>query len=302
MKLSIIIPTFHRNSALSQCLDRLSPEFQNFPAHLFELIVTDDGKNETAEKLVRQGYPWVQWIKGPQKGPAANRNAAAYQASGEWLLFTDDDCLPQTDWLWSYYRAIEEHPTVRILEGRSTADTKRSAFSQCAPINERGGFLPSCNFAIQRSLFSEVKGFDEDYPFSFEDMDFHYRVKKAGHSIVFVKQALVLHPWRNTTGKASVQFFKNQQQGILTFIRKHPELINSFNSKHFVAIFIKKLFRDFGPGFVAYRGRGLGHVLRELTFNLKMAVLLFPDTLNGYRPSKDGTIKHSSSSLEKTKS
>lgn len=302
MKLSIIIPTFHRNSALSQCLERLSPEFQNFPAELFELIVTDDGKNETAEELIEQDFPWVCWLKGPQNGPAANRNSAANQASGDWLLFTDDDCLPQADWLWSYYWAIKQLPNVQVFEGRSTADTERRAFSECAPINERGGFLPSCNFAIRRRLFAELGGFDEDYPFSFEDMDFHYRVKKAGCQIVFVKEALVIHPWRNTTGKASVQFFKNQKTGILTFIGKHPELINSFNSRHFVAIFIKKLFRVLGPRFIAYSGRGLGHALRELTFNLEMAVLLFPDTFSWYRTSTDRTTKHSSPSLEKTKS
>ena len=300
MKLSIIVPTFHRNLALSKCLDRLTPEFQNFPSELFELIVTDDGKKETAEKLIKQDYPWVRWIKGPQRGPAANRNSASNLATGDWLLFTDDDCLPQSNWLWSYYRAIKEQPTIRVFEGRSTADTKRRAFSQCAPINERGGFFPSCNFAIQRSLFIEVAGFDEDYPFSFEDMDFHYRVKKAGHQIVFLKQALVLHPWRNTTGKASVEFFKNQQRGILTFIGKHPELINSFNSKHFIAIFLKKLLRDFGPGFISYSGRGLGHALRELTFNLKMAVLLFPETFSRHKPTTEESI--SPPALEKTKS
>lgn len=300
MKLSIIVPTFHRNSALSKCLDQLAEEVQNFPAELFELIVTDDGYKETAEELIKLNYPWVKWVKGPQRGPAANRNSASKQATGDWLLFTDDDCLPQRNWLWSYYCAIKEQPSVRVFEGRSSADTKRRAFSECAPINERGGFLPSCNFAIKRSLFDKLQGFDEDYPFSFEDMDFHYRVKKAGHEIVFLKQALVLHPWRDTTGKASVQFFKNQKHGILTFIGKHPELIISFNSKHFVAIFLKKLFRDFPPGLITYNGRGLGHALRELTFNLRMAVLLLPDTLKGYNPNTDQTI--SSPSLEKTKS
>lgn len=301
MKLSVIVPTFHRNTSLSRCLDRLSPEFQNFPADFFEVIVTDDGRRETAENLIKENYTWAKWIQGPQRGPASNRNAAAEKAIGDWLLFTDDDCLPQKNWLANYYKAIRENPTIKIFEGMSTADSKRRAFSECAPINEGGGFLPSCNLAIERRLFTALKGFDEDYPFSFEDMDFHYRVKKAGYQVMFVREALVLHPWRITTGEASIQFFRNQQKGIITFIGKHPEVINSFNSKHFVAIFLKKLFRDLGPGIISYRGRGMAHALRELRFNLKMAFLLLPNTINWYKGGFNGLTEHSSTTLEKSK-
>lgn len=282
MKLSVIIPTFHRNDVLRQCLACLTPDVQSLARHYYEVIVTDDGRHQTAKELIEEEYPWVRWVKGPQKGPAANRNSGAGFASGEWLIFTDDDCLPNKDWLLVYYQAILENPAVQVFEGRSTAGTPRKAFSELAPINEKGGFLPSCNFGIRREVFQQMRGFDQEYSFSFEDMDLHYRLKKQGFEIPFLKEALIVHPWRITTGQNSVRFFANQQQGIMTFIGKHPEVLESFNSKHFLAIFTKKLSRDFFPGLIRYRGRGTTHAFRELFFNIKMGFILFPSTLSRF--------------------
>lgn len=283
MKLSVIVPTYHRTHVLRQCLARLTPKVQSLAAHCYEVIVTDDGRQETAQEMIEEEYPWVRWVNGPKKGPAANRNAGAAIAQGEWLIFTDDDCLPDKDWLLVYYQAILIHPEIHVFEGRSTAGTPRRSFSQLAPINERGGFLPSCNFGIQRQVFHQMKGFDQEYPFSFEDMDLHYRLNKQGCQILFLKEALIIHPWRTTTGEKSVKFFANQQYGILTFIGKHPEVLDRFNSKHFVAMFIMKLGLDFIPGIIKYRGRGVGHALRELHFNLKMGYILLPSTYNRFK-------------------
>ena len=51
------------------------------------------------ERFLAQQYPWVSWGRGPRRGPAANRNAGALRARGEWLAFTDDDCVPDPNWL-----------------------------------------------------------------------------------------------------------------------------------------------------------------------------------------------------------
>src|SRR5690554_3631612 len=141
MKLSVIIPTCHRNQLLRKCLALLKPDNQSLASHCYEVIVSDDGRLENAKELIEKEYPWVQWVRGPYKGPAANRNTGAAYATGDWLLFTDDDCLPDKDWLLVYYQAILKNPGIQVFEGRSTAGTPRRAFSELAPINERGGFL-----------------------------------------------------------------------------------------------------------------------------------------------------------------
>jgi glycosyltransferase involved in cell wall biosynthesis len=91
---SVIIPTYHRNDLLAKCLDCLAPGVQTLPADQYEVIVSDDGYESTAQEMIQQNYPWVKWVAGFRKGPAANRNNGAKYATGEWLAFTDDDCLP----------------------------------------------------------------------------------------------------------------------------------------------------------------------------------------------------------------
>src|SRR5688572_17920597 len=108
MLISIIVPTCHRNDLLAKCLDRLAPEVQsdvvlcakdsaradrqsgtaespflgatvapNPKAVRYEVIVTDDGKDATAEQMIGESYPWATWLPGPRRGPASNRNNGA---------------------------------------------------------------------------------------------------------------------------------------------------------------------------------------------------------------------------------
>ena len=100
--LSVIIPTCNRNDLLGKCLDCLSPNIQTLSASSYEVIVTDDSKQHQAKQFVEENYGWVKWIAGPQRGPAENRNNGAKNANGEWLIFIDDDCLPDAKILEVY--------------------------------------------------------------------------------------------------------------------------------------------------------------------------------------------------------
>jgi len=99
MRLSIVIPTCHRNESLARCLDALAPGVQTLEPEFYELIVTDDGTAANAKEMVKLNYSWAKWVEGPKRGPAANRNYGAAQAKHEWLVFTDDDCVPCQNYL-----------------------------------------------------------------------------------------------------------------------------------------------------------------------------------------------------------
>src|SRR5438105_7088214 len=94
LTVSVIVPTFNRRSRLERLLlaiDRL-PESR---ARL-EVVVTVDGATDgTTEMLrgLRVGYP-LRVIEQPNSGPAAARNAAIAAATGDVLLFLDDDVIP----------------------------------------------------------------------------------------------------------------------------------------------------------------------------------------------------------------
>lgn len=195
MKISVIIPTRHRNDPLAQCLDRLVPGVQTLPADQYEVIVTDDGSVSTAEAMVQERYPWARWVAGPRRGPAANRNNGAAQAKGDWLAFTDDDCLPMPGWLQGYADAAANSDAL-VFEGVVTSDYAAFTAMVNAPVNGTGGFLWSCNFMIRASLFEETR-FDESFPVpAGEDADLRQRLVAKGIKFPFVAAAEVVHPPR----------------------------------------------------------------------------------------------------------
>lgn len=219
-QISVVIPTRHRNAHLRRCLERLAPGAQKLPTEQYEVIVTDDGSTTTAETMVREQFPWVRWVAGPKRGPASNRNHGASLARCQWIAFVDDDCVPEPMWLAEFATACR--PTVQVYEGRTTCRAGLTRFSEDAPINERGGCLPSCNFMISRAAFCAVGGFDEHFATAaMEDYDLRERLLTAAFDITFVDSAVVDHPPRpRVTGLA----LGAQWESHVYFYRKHGRL------------------------------------------------------------------------------
>ena len=211
MRFSVVIPTYHRNDLLAKCLDRLDPNVQTLAANQYEVIVSDDGHESTAEDMIRQNYPWVKWVAGPRKGPAANRNNGAKYAQGEWIAFTDDDCLPDLNWLLSFATAIA--PDIQVYEGKTTCEAGIKSPLEHSPINLTGGCLWSCNMMIQTKLFHSLKGFNESFPYAhMEDIDFRKRIQQSESVFKFIENAVVDHPprrlpWGNKLGASHESTF-----------------------------------------------------------------------------------------------
>jgi GT2 family glycosyltransferase len=194
----------------------------------YEVIVSDDGLNSTAETMIKERFPWVRWTEGPRRGPAANRNHGASLALGEWLVFTDDDCLPEPSWLHAFSSAMLEHPSALVLEGATEALGLKKHLNEAAPVNEVGGLLWSCNFSIEKATFSRYGGFDEDFPFSaMEDVDLHFRLKSHSIAPLFIGDARVLHPWRVMNNFESIRRYS---KSLDIFLFKHPSESRYFHA------------------------------------------------------------------------
>jgi len=249
-ELSIIVPTCDRPKDLQRCLARLLAQLQEIPESAWEVIVTDDSPVSSAKQTVAElSAAGCKWVAGPRTGPARNRNSAARVATGKWLLFVDDDCLPGPLLVRSYLQSAERHPGVRVFEGMITADRpKRHPLEEC-PLNQRGGNLWSCNFMIGRDFFLGVGGFDERFPHAAgEDWELCYRIKKGGEEIVFVPEAEVVHPWRPATAADYWRQRGRFMQANLIAMDMHPELRNYFTVwsvfKDIVRRYVKSWFRE----------------------------------------------------------
>jgi glycosyltransferase involved in cell wall biosynthesis len=234
---SVIIPTCNRNDTLSKCLDCLKPAIQLISINEYEIIVTDDSKNHTAKQLIDEQHPWVCWAEGPKKGPASNRNNGARLARGEWLLFIDDDCVPDSNILYEYNKAINAYPENLAFEGRIFVDKPQSSFLQECPINEEGGVFWSCNICLKKSFFDLLTGFDENFPIAaMEDIDLFKRIKQKTDKYAFVYNAAVFHPWRITPHLFATTLKRNKS--LRYFVSKYPDEAIEKNHKYYFLTFL----------------------------------------------------------------
>ncbi|MDZ4404503.1 glycosyltransferase [Prosthecobacter sp.] len=194
VRASIIIPTCNRPEDLRRCLQTLQPQLDT---QLCEVIVADDSRDERTRQLLAAQFPWVKVIPGPRCGPAANRNAGACHATGLWLIFIDDDVIPEPGFLKAYLDVLNEAGDHGIFHGLTRSMPATSSLLWEAPeVLEKLDLFPSCNFAIRRSLYEQAGGFDERFNPSFEDMEFSSRLKAQGEECRFVPEAAVHHPRR----------------------------------------------------------------------------------------------------------
>jgi GT2 family glycosyltransferase len=195
-KITVVIPAFEREARLRSCLVRLAPGAQSLAAGEYEVIVSDDSRSAEIAELVRREFPWARWIRGPRRGPAANRNSGANSATGDWIVFTDDDCLPSREWLFAFSEAMERD-AADLLEGRTVCPDRTNAATEEIIENLHGDNFWTCNLAVRREIFQALGGFDEDFrePAQ-EDLEFAARAKARGIEFRFVENAIVHHPAR----------------------------------------------------------------------------------------------------------
>lgn len=209
---SIVIPTYNRPNLVCRCIDHLSDHVQVGDI-AFEIIVGDDSSNEKTKHCIQKNYPDVRWIKGPQKGPAANRNHAARQAQGEWLIFIDDDTEPHPGFLQGYYNSAKSGGYL-ALEGKLVCPDKRNSPFYRMPENLNGGLFTSGNLAFHKETFFKIGAFDEDLVLM-EDMEIAERIRKHGIAHTFCHEAVVDHRAQRIGWKHMVWWAKHHRWSIL---------------------------------------------------------------------------------------
>lgn len=195
-------------------------------APAFEVLVVDDLGTEECRRRVREFRERldVHYLVGPRRfGAAAARNAGAAAAAGEYLVFVDDDCVPNPDWLAAYLSAIDGAGTDArhaLFGGGSRNAFPDNAFATASQTlidflmawyNSDGRhptFFPSNNICCASSTFRAVGGFDERFPRAgAEDRDFCERVLSRGGHLVPVPSAIVVHDNRTTLSSFLAQHF-----------------------------------------------------------------------------------------------
>jgi cellulose synthase/poly-beta-1,6-N-acetylglucosamine synthase-like glycosyltransferase len=196
---SVIVPVFNGARTLGACLDALAA--QTIEPHRYEVIVVDDGSTDGSAQLADR--PDIAVLRQPHAGAAAARNRGAARARGEILLFTDADCEPSPDWIERMLAPFADPDVVgakgvyrtrqRSLVARFVQAEYEEKYEWLAR-SERIDFVDTYAAAYRRDAFAAAGGFDASFPSAaVEDQELSYRLAEAGHRLVFVPAARVLH-------------------------------------------------------------------------------------------------------------
>ncbi len=198
-EISVIIPTFQEGNHIAETLSNLKRT--KSPV---EIIVVDGGSHDETVKNAKQFADKVYTIR--KRGIALGRNLGAEHARGRILLFSDGDVIFPSDFAERTLKAFENPlmvgATCNIMPNPRQARLEAKLFfsfynalirviSIIRP-HARGEF-----FAVRKTAFTKVKGFDENMP-CLEDHELASRLAKVG-KVVFIPDLTVYESLRRFT-------------------------------------------------------------------------------------------------------
>jgi glycosyltransferase involved in cell wall biosynthesis/GT2 family glycosyltransferase len=204
--LSILICTHNRPAGLARLLESLRPQLLGLETR--ELIVWNDGTHSDAyQAVVNANADLISYYAGDENvGVARARNLAARQASNDYLVFVDDDCVAPRWWLdWLQARLVSM-PGVDVVAGITSA-LKEPGMGWAARVQSLFSMLPrpletdegilfvTANVALRREAFWQAGGFTDCKTFSGagEDTELSLRLHSLGYRLVIDNSWLVYH-------------------------------------------------------------------------------------------------------------
>jgi GT2 family glycosyltransferase len=210
---SIIIPVHNKASLTRQCLDTL---FAAAPAGAWaEIIVVDDASIDgTAQLLTRYGERIRVVAQATNAGFAAASNAGAALAAGEYLVFLNNDTIPQPGWLEALVRYADNHPRAAVVgskllfpddtiqhagmaicQDRLPRHIYRGFPADHPAVNKSRRFqaVTAASMLVSRTLFEQVGGFDSAFLNGYEDVDLCLRLAEGGHEVHYCHESTLYH-------------------------------------------------------------------------------------------------------------
>jgi glycosyltransferase involved in cell wall biosynthesis len=230
LRVSVVIPTYLRPDLLLRCLGGVLA--QRLPPGAYEIIVVDDGHDEATrvavERLAATPTPvrlrYLRPVRG--RGPAVARNAGWRAAKAPLVAFTDDDTVPQPDWLLEGERAMTLHPDWSAACGRVVVPRAAVPPTDHELMTlglERAEFV-TANAFVRRAALLRVDGFDERFRRAWgEDSDLQFRLMQTAGPVGRAADAVIHHPVRPERWGICLRQQKNAFFDALLY-KKHPQL------------------------------------------------------------------------------
>jgi glycosyltransferase involved in cell wall biosynthesis len=283
MATSLILCTRNGGERLGTCLAHLDaldagPDF--------ELVIVDNGSDDGVswpmiEAFAAGARHKTLALRCFRPGNSAGRNDGIAAASGDLLLFIDDDCYAAPDFVRAWERVFGEHgvgygtgmvlrhdPAMSFLGCREDPEPRLLAPRRFVP----AGFIQGSNMAFTRACLDRAGLFDERFgsgvPFAGEDWDISLRASFAGFAGGYFPEPKVSHDHRRPVSSIIASRGRFYEYGAGAVYAKHmrgrylPELGLRF-LRHIQRLRRRRdhgteLLASFLGGFRAYRAAAKG--------------------------------------------
>jgi glycosyltransferase involved in cell wall biosynthesis len=231
---SLIVPVFNRPDEVDELLKSLAEQSKKN----FEIVLVEDGStmpcNEIVDKYLDRLS--IKYITKSNTGRSDTRNVGMENASGNYFVFFDSDCIIPPGY-FDVLNVYLENDYADCFGGPDNAHESFSGIQKA--INYamtsfwttggiRGGkinmekFVPrTFNMGVSREVYSSVGGFKDMFG---EDIDLSMRIREAGFSTKLYREAFVYHKRRvslkkfyrqvNIFGVARINLYKLYPQSL----------------------------------------------------------------------------------------
>jgi len=243
---AIVLLTWNQLEQTRRCLESLAQSGYS----LSRVVLWDNGSTDGTDEAIINEFPDVTYHHHPtNQGVASGRNAAALLAkrtlSPSHLLFLDNDMVVTAGFLESLCEPFVTEPrqAQAMAKIRFLDEPKRLHSAGGQVVNFALGIKSGIGYGeidrgqhdvrksclasggatlVAISVFLELDGFDAIFdPFGAEDLDFAYRVRKAGYHATYIPEAVVYHDYQRKSAAGS-----NGDAYIATRVRHWMILLN----------------------------------------------------------------------------
>jgi GT2 family glycosyltransferase/glycosyltransferase involved in cell wall biosynthesis len=218
-QVSIIIPVYNHVDETIRCLAAIAMTNEKTS---YEVIITDDGSTDSTRRLLARN-PSLRYLRNDSPlGFLQNCNRAAEAAAGDYLVLLNNDTEVTEGWLDNLLQTFRDFPTAGLVgsmllypDGRLQEaggviwrdasgmnfgrfdDPERPEYNYARDVD----YCSAASVMLPRRLWQQLGGFDEHFlPAYYEDTDLAFRIRQAGHRVMFQPLSRVLHVEGATCG------------------------------------------------------------------------------------------------------
>lgn len=205
----IIISTYGRGTSIDATISSIRA---NTHKNFVLWVLDQNSDNRTAKPVLRHAAEdsRIRYLRAPLRGLAPTRNMGATLGTAPYLLFTNDDCNTDINWIAAMLNELRNPDTWAVF-GRVLPDEQAQGvdkqvlatkLSQRRKVYQRNRFDLSFghghNLGLRREHFVALGGFDEllgqgGVLGAWEDRDLGYRVLRKGGRIVYSPAVVLQH-------------------------------------------------------------------------------------------------------------